>query len=46
MPTLNAALHKYERHFQESGDILRNAAYFAINVVNNITKMHSHKYRV
>ena len=24
--------------FQESGEIFRNAAYFAINIVNNITK--------
>ena len=38
MPTLNVTLQEYERHFQEYGDILRNAAYFAINVVNKITK--------
>ena len=46
MPTLNAALHEYERQFQESGHIFRNTAYFAIKVVNNITKMHSHKFCV
>ena len=32
MPTLNGALREYESHFTESGDIFRNAAYFAIKV--------------
>ena len=39
MPTLNGALQEYERHFQESGDIFRNAAYFAIKVQNVLTQV-------
>ena len=40
MPTLIGALQEYERHFfQESGDILRNASYFAIKVQNAIAQV-------
>ena len=36
IPTLNVTLQ--EDTFQESGEIFRSVKYFAMNVVNNITK--------